>query len=184
MNILACDSTRDELLVVLAVDDKIYHKSVSGKRGHSPLIMELVDNLFKEADLKPKDIDVYSVCVGPGSFTGIRIGIATFNALAYATGAKRVEVNSFELLSYGIDDGVFSIDAGNGNLYIAKKKDGKIEMSFLEKGETADCEFLSREVDYSTAFKNIVTEKCENNDYVDGFKPLYLRKSQAERNLD
>ncbi|MDY5345124.1 MAG: tRNA (adenosine(37)-N6)-threonylcarbamoyltransferase complex dimerization subunit type 1 TsaB [Eubacteriales bacterium] len=184
MNILACDSTRDELLVVLAVDDKIYHKSVSGKKGHSPLIMELVDNLFKEADLKPKDIDVYSVCVGPGSFTGIRIGIATFNALAYATGAKRVEVNSFELLSYGIDDGVFSIDAGNGNLYIAKKKDGKIEMSFLEKEKAGDFGSAVGGEIYPATFKNLITDKCSKDEYVDGFKPLYLRKSQAERNLD
>lgn len=184
MKALMCDSSRNELLVVLSVDDKLYTKSVEGKKGHSSLIMKLVDSLFKEAKISPSDIDVFSVCVGPGSFTGIRIGVSVFNALAYATGAKRIEINSFELLSYGISDGVFAIDAGNGNLYVCNKVNGKYELSFLESGKPIAYEFTKNDVDYAAAFKNLVEKKFADGEFVSSFKPLYLRKSQAERNFD
>ena len=146
--------------------------------------MELIDSLFKQADITPDDIDVYSVCVGPGSFTGIRIGVSVFNALAYATNAKRVEINAFELKSHGLNDGVFTIDAGNGNLYVCNKSDGKYELSFVESGHVVDVVPTESDVDYPLAFKELVEEKYSKCEFVSCFKPLYLRKSQAERNLD
>ena len=184
MKALMCDSTKNELLIVLSVDGNVYSKSVQGKKGHSSLIMELIDSLFKQADITPDDIDVYSVCVGPGSFTGIRIGVSVFNALAYATNAKRVEINAFELKSHGLNDGVFTIDAGNGNLYVCNKADGKCELSFVESGNVVDVVPTESDVDYPLAFKELVEEKYSKCEFVSCFKPLYLRKSQAERNLD
>lgn len=55
------------------------------KVNHSAVIMEMIDNLFKMTKLSIKDVDRVAVTVGPGSFTGIRIGVAVAKGLCYGT---------------------------------------------------------------------------------------------------
>ena len=87
---------------------------------HSVVLMGEIENALAEAGIDKKDIDVFACAVGPGSFTGIRIGVATVKALAYALGKKVLGVTSFDSLAYNVSDGrkkLAVIDARHGNFY-------------------------------------------------------------------
>ena len=64
--------------VALTKDGQLlYECFVNGGLSHSETLMGLVDGAFKATGLAPTDLDLYGVCAGPGSFTGLRIGLAT-----------------------------------------------------------------------------------------------------------
>lgn len=97
-------------------------KNSNDERTHSQKLMPMIEEIFKETNLSLNDIDLLACCVGPGSFTGIRIGIATVKAFCDSQNIPVVGVTSLESLSYNLDtDGtIFSIiDAKNENVYVA-----------------------------------------------------------------
>lgn len=73
------------------------------KRTHSEVLLPLVDKVLNKAAATNKDIDLYGVTVGPGSFTGIRIGIATVKGMALVTGKKVAGVSSTEALGRSVE---------------------------------------------------------------------------------
>lgn len=87
MLVLAID-TATKIGSVSLFDDKIGvigELNLYVKVNHSAVIMEMIDNLFKMTKLSIKDVDRVAVTVGPGSFTGIRIGVAVAKGLCYGT---------------------------------------------------------------------------------------------------
>lgn len=87
MLVLAID-TATKMGSVSLFDDKIGvigELNLYVKVNHSAVIMEMIDNLFKMTKLSIKDVDRVAVTVGPGSFTGIRIGVAVAKGLCYGT---------------------------------------------------------------------------------------------------
>src|SRR5512137_1077122 len=54
--------------------------------AHSERLMVEIDRMLRHSGLSPKDIDVFAVAIGPGSFTGLRVGLSTVKGLLYATG--------------------------------------------------------------------------------------------------
>lgn len=187
MKILAVDTTNTTFTAVLIDGDKTLSKSFEvGKSGHSSLILPTLSNLLDEGGVAPCDLDGVGVVVGPGSFTGIRIGVSALTAIAYGTGAKRIAVNSFDLLAYSREDDVLAIDAGHGHTYVAKMEKGKIVST--EFVEEKDKDTLPKDAitttccSVSTVLDKVVREKWANKDFVTVFEPFYMRKSQAERN--
>ena len=90
MLVLAID-TATKIGSVSLFDDKIGvigELNLYVKVNHSAVIMEMIDNLFKMTKLSIKDVDRVAVTVGPGSFTGIRIGVAVAKGLCYGTKKK------------------------------------------------------------------------------------------------
>ncbi len=187
MKILAIDTTSTIFTAVLIDGEKSHVKSFEvGKSGHSSLILPTISELLDSAHVKPANLDAVSVVVGPGSFTGIRIGVSAMTAIAYGTGAKRIAVNSFELLAYSRKDATCAIDAGHGHLYVCKVENGKITST--EFVEEKDKNLLPDDIvtttccSVSETLENVVRIKYENGDFEDVFEPFYMRKSQAERN--
>lgn len=102
MNILALDTAAADCAVCIADGDgRIVGRAVEtiGK-GHAERLIPLVDQAFLDAGMTPSDIGRIAVNVGPGSFTGIRVGVATARALALATGAKSVGVSTLAALAF------------------------------------------------------------------------------------
>lgn len=189
MNCLAVDTTNMRLTVVLLKGEERFCRELEvGKSGHSSLLMPTVDEVLKEAELDACNLDAIACVVGPGSFTGIRIGVAAMTAIAYATGAKRIAVTSFELIAYNRRNVVAAVDAGHGNVYAAR----------CENGEVISTEFISAEVggkcvagaeyspicSYSEALIGVVAAKLKKEEFCDVLAPFYMRKSQAEREKD
>lgn len=82
--------------------------------------MPMIDDMFKKSGLSLDDIDLLACCLGPGSFTGIRIGIATIKAFADVKNIPTVGVTSLESLAYNVEANSFIcpiIDCKNENVY-------------------------------------------------------------------
>lgn len=65
-------------------------------RGHAERLVPMILDLCARAEIRPRDIDLYGVTVGPGAFTGLRIGLATVAGMALASGRPIVGVGSFD----------------------------------------------------------------------------------------
>lgn len=96
--------------------------SLSVKRTHSERLMSSVARVMEDASLLPSDIGLIACCTGPGSFTGIRIGVASAKAMGMALGAAIVPVIGLDALAYGLSEGERAwcmIDARHENCYAA-----------------------------------------------------------------
>ena len=99
MKILAIDTTTKKAGVALKYEDNIYFKEINNEITHSEKLLPLVDAILKETNTTLKDIDMFAITLGPGSFTGVRIGIATIKAMAKVTNKKIFGTTSLELLA-------------------------------------------------------------------------------------
>lgn len=227
MKILAIDTSSKICSASILEDNNvIIEKHTDDEKTHSQNLMPLVDMLFKESGLALDDMDLLSCCLGPGSFTGIRIGIATIKAFADAKNIPTAGVTSLESLAYNINKtGLIAslIDAKNDNVYyslfsfngekysqIDEYKADNIqnildglsiyddEIIFVGDGSVVykdlilklikNPQFASESENHQTSIsvgKSAYT-KYQNGNYGDSnfLLPIYLKKSQAERQLD
>lgn len=121
MKILGIETSSKICAVALSEDNKlIKEKILEDENTHSVKLMPLVDGLLKETKVNIKDIDLFACDKGPGSFTGIRIGIATIKAFVDVTNKNVIGITSLEALAYNVEkDGIICaiIDAKNENVY-------------------------------------------------------------------
>ena len=99
MNILAIDTTNKKLSVVLRKNYIDYYEQIQSDK-HLITLLPTIDLLMDKAQLSMENIDIIGVCVGPGSFTGIRIGVATAKGLCESREIKTIPINNFELIAY------------------------------------------------------------------------------------
>ena len=119
--------------VAVIEDNKlICEYTINTKKTHSQKLMPMIENMLKLSDLDIKEIDAIAICVGPGSFTGLRIGMATAKAMAHVNNIPLIGVNSLEILGANMDlcnRNICSIlDAQRNQVYMNKYilKDYKI----------------------------------------------------------
>lgn len=97
--------------------------------NHSAVLMELVDECLERAECKLSQIDYFAVSIGPGSFTGLRIGIGTIKAFSQATGKGIAAISSLDLLAQNAPEqrGVVCalMDARNRRVFAAIYENGK-----------------------------------------------------------
>ena len=106
MIILGLDtSTRAASVALWSDGDLLGELVINDKRTHSQKLMPMLENLFQLANICIDDVDLLAVCIGPGSFTGIRIAMATVKALGHVRNLPIVGVNSLESLAYNLSDG-------------------------------------------------------------------------------
>ena len=121
MTILALETTDKVASVALLTGSGLVEKRIESPLRHEETVMPAVDELLNEAGLAPADLTALAVDVGPGSFTGVRIGVCHGNAMAMALGLPVVAVNALEALAYPLLGGcgpvAAIIDARNGNGY-------------------------------------------------------------------
>ncbi len=102
---------------------------VNHKKTHSQKIMPQIENLFALCELDVNDVDVFASAVGPGSFTGVRIGVATIKGMAQALNKPCVAVSTLEALAYPFThfSGIVCpiLDARRGQVYNALFEQGK-----------------------------------------------------------
>lgn len=90
---------------------------------HSERLMPQIENLFALGNVSPADLQAVAVSIGPGSFTGLRIGLTSAKTLAYAWNKPIVGVPTLEALAYGCPAGsgftAAMLDAQKGRVYLA-----------------------------------------------------------------
>jgi tRNA A37 threonylcarbamoyladenosine modification protein TsaB len=148
------------------------YKTHTGGKANSHLL-PLVDELLTELKIDVSELDGFCAVVGPGSFTGIRVGVSLVNALAYATGKQAVGVTSLEITGEHS-----ALDAGNNNFYIKNGGD----YSF---GAVVPEGYILFDPDYSPEIlQKLAMEKFLRGQAVSMLTPFYMRKSQAERQAE
>lgn len=151
MKYLIINSANEQLNVVLNAGGKIFSAVNNSQKKHNEVLISLVDNLLQDAELKLSDIDAFGVVVGPGSFTGIRVGIATIKAFVTAMQKPAVSINNLELLYlmakkasaeidtvaiYGSFNSFYAARFLDDNLYIYNRNLTQNELSQLCKKQT------------------------------------------------
>ncbi len=121
MNILGIDTSSDVCSVaLLKYNELICELNKNDSKTHSENLMPLIDELLKKANLTLSDVNLIACDIGPGSFTGIRIGIGTAKAIAEFRQIPVASVTSLETLAYsvsGFDTIVSLIDCKNSQVY-------------------------------------------------------------------
>lgn len=227
MKILAID-TSSKICSVSVLEDKnvIIEKHNDDEKTHSQKLMPLIDEALKESNLSLDNIDLLACSQGPGSFTGIRIGISTIKAFADVKHIPIIGVTSLESLSYNIKtEGLIAslIDAQHDNVYFALfelkennytlihspisdnintiitiLKSHSNPITFVGDGAVVHKELLEKEFTnchFSSNIENAQTsisiglsayDKFHSLNYEPSYtiSPIYLKKSQAEINLE
>ena len=123
MKILAIDTSSSICSTALLEDNNLIDENnLDDGKTHSENLMPLIDELLNRNNIKLQDIGLISCCPGPGSFTGIRIGVATIKAFAEILNIKIASVTSLESLARNVESNVPStivslIDARNNQVY-------------------------------------------------------------------
>ncbi|MSO00737.1 tRNA (adenosine(37)-N6)-threonylcarbamoyltransferase complex dimerization subunit type 1 TsaB [Bacillus paralicheniformis] len=133
MTILAIDTSNLTLGVALIKDGKVIAEHISHlKKNHSVRAMPAIDELLKECGLEPNDLTQIAVAKGPGSYTGVRIGVTIAKTLAWSLNIPIKTVSSLEVLAangrffQGLICPLF--DARRGQVYtgLYQYRDGKL----------------------------------------------------------
>lgn len=103
MKILAIDtSTTHSSCAVMDDNNIVGDFSINQSMSHNEILLVMVDEMLKKLNIDIEDIDLFVAVTGPGSFTGIRIGVTVVKALAMALNKPIVAVNTLEALSFGV----------------------------------------------------------------------------------
>ena len=148
MNILAIDTSGPVCGTAVRTDAGIRASSmVLNQRTHSVNLMPMVDTVLQAAGLTLAEMDRLAVVVGPGSFTGVRLGVSTVKGLAHGAGKPCVAVNALEAMALGV--GMFPglicpvQDARAGQVYAALFRSGETRPVRLWKDEPLKVEVLA-----------------------------------------
>lgn len=130
INILAADTSGKMLTAAILKNDRLLALARENTGlTHSETFLPRLIELFEEANMTLQDIDLFSCVNGPGSFTGLRIGIASFKALAQVTKKPMAEVSALDGLYMSVKDECnvvcSMIDARREEVYAAVYKDGE-----------------------------------------------------------
>jgi tRNA threonylcarbamoyl adenosine modification protein YeaZ len=195
-NFLAIDTSSRYLTVIAQNGARVAIKYIPDcALNHSQVLMGEVEKALDEAELKPENCDFFAAVTGPGSFTGIRIGISCAKGFALATGKKLLGVTSFDLISYNIKcegEYVVAIDAAHGHYYACRyQKGGKVidYPCYLseEQVNSFNLPVFGFEDLPLKNYKKVEVRDClypaicaTMGNLSDDIDALYVRKSQAE----
>ena len=145
MKILAIDTTAKTATAALTEDSRLLGLTVlNTPNTHSVTLLPMIDGILKGSGIGIKDIDLLACSVGPGSFTGVRIGAAAIKGLAYADNKPCIGVSSLEALALNITetDGIICpvMDARRNQLYNAlfKYENGSLKRLTPDRVLTAE----------------------------------------------
>jgi len=129
MNVLAFDTSTEVFSICLKTDQNHYDFSYSRGFKHSETLVNEIDLFLKREELSVSDLDLIVCPAGPGSFTGLRIGMATAKGLSLGSGVPLVTIPTLDMIAYGLDyfDGLVVpiIDARKKRYYTALYNKGK-----------------------------------------------------------
>lgn len=183
-NFLLIDTSTDNLIAAVVKCGKQYVTAIADNRGKTEeRLCTEVQNLLSRAEMTFSDVDAFVCAVGPGSFTGIRIGVATVKGYAFATGKPTIPYCNLEMLCSG--SGKAAIDAGNG-WYYAEYDCGKEVVSpcLIPYDQLPEGAATYTDVEtHVAAALDIARRKAESESFAE-LKPIYIRKSQAEEKRD
>ncbi len=195
--------------LALSVNNKNDYISIDSNAKSSENVLPCIEKMLSQKNLKPTDLDFIGVVVGPGSFTGLRIGVAIVKGfVCVKEKIKIVEINSLDLMAKTflnkfknkINQKNFYcvLNALSGRFFIAKydcfgnclekaKLVNELPISSIFVGlEIESLDFVDFNIQVTPEILlDLCCENIKNENFIplEDLKPLYLRLSQAEENL-
>lgn len=203
MNILGIDTTKKQAYVFGVFNGKKVIDILPTTEKHSENLLTHIEGVLNFNQVDISEIDVFANVSGPGSFTGIRIGLTTVKALNLPFNKKIVNINVFEGLKSYIKNGVLLLECTQSSVYFGKYKNSKvIDYGVLDYDQLAnqafDCPIyvlqeeqlnlpLSYKVNVIKNYANLILEQIilevNNSSFTKTPMPFYIALSQAEKNL-
>lgn len=152
--IIALETATSCCSAALRIDGEIIERAQVGSNVHSQVLLAMVQELLTLASIKPEQLDAVAVGQGPGSFTGLRIGVGVGQGLAYGSGCPMVGISSLAALALAAaNDGVViaGIDARMGEIYWGKYQKADSSVVQLAPLKVSPPNLLSREADLPAA---------------------------------
>lgn len=204
MNSLILDCSKGMSVYVLK-DEEVFSFIDENEKKHTDELLVCVDNLLREASLKIEDIDNVCVCIGPGSFTGIRVAVSICKGLVITKNIKICVASNFDVYScFEKEESFYILDGFSDNIYLRKIYGNSFNDSCVKIEEFVDmCKSLTYDakiyvqsekmqnilnsygISSEIAKNNIIScfkEKIDKQEFVlvNEINPIYLRASQAE----
>jgi tRNA threonylcarbamoyl adenosine modification protein YeaZ len=213
MKVLFLDTSNSNFIIGIVDSDKlIYEEHIEGIKEHSKYVLPSIEKGLKTCHLVPSDIDKIVVIEGPGSFTGLRIGITIAKTYSFALKKKVLGISSLKAMALSFNDSfdyiVSVIDAKGGSIFgviYDSNYNVIMEEKHLSVEELEDEikrlhgniivvyneDFLSQEILEKYNHKKVKLDVLKIVDFYkndDGVRPhelnpKYLKKSQAEESL-
>ena len=213
MKILCIDTSNTLCSVAILENTNLINKlELNNGLTHSETLMPLIKELFAKSNLSLKDINLIVSDIGPGSFTGIRIGVATCKAFSDSLNIPCIGISSLEVLAYNIkNDGLIcsTIDCKNDNCYFALYELSNGNYTVLEQPcaktvqevlDLLDKKYTNKSIKFvgdgiptksTDCYLNIENlgiagfKKFESTEVInENVLPLYLKKPQAQKQLE
>ena len=192
MKILGIDTSSMAASVAVIEDNKlICEYTINTKKTHSQKLMPMIENMLNLSDLNVREIDAIAVCEGPGSFTGLRIGMATAKAIAHVNDIPVIGVNSLEVLAANMnlcDKKICSIlDAQRNQVYTGRYHYEGTKLVEIKEIANIESPAASNNVTKAGSLCSVAKVKFdEGKDIFNCYtvNPLYIRKSQAEEQYE
>lgn len=124
--LLAIDAATEACSVALQINGQVYHRYELCPQTHSQRLLPMIDEVLKEAGVRLDDLDALAFTQGPGSFTGVRIGVGVAQGLAFGADLPMVGVSTLQTMAQaaisqqGAKQVVAAIDARMGEVYTAQ----------------------------------------------------------------
>ena len=136
---LAANTATTVMSVALCDGEKVLSFFASTEtRNQGNLLLQHVEKALADSGLGYADLDLLAVCTGPGSFTGIRIGLATMRALAFAAGKPVVGVSSFDLFALQNPQNIVAVESWRDELYFQVQGHDAVNLTPEDFAQTID----------------------------------------------
>lgn len=206
MNILMLDTTKQQAYVIVNAGGEVVVSELLEHQKQSENLLVTLEQTLIKADLELNEINAFACVTGPGSFTGIRIGMSTIKAFYSVFNKPLLAGNVFEILCQEISDGVVLLNSTNTTYYYGVIKNSKVtEYDVLDK-DIANDKFKDSKIYFmqseqpqgNVSYNNYETIKnypflvnqffmnaYSNGNFIadENFEPFYIQLSQAEREI-
>lgn len=180
--ILFIDTHNELITIALKNKDDLFIKEQESEYSHSIYVMPMIESIFKENNLDIKDLEKVIVVNGPGSFTGIRIGISIAKTIAYALNIKINSISSLKayLLSDDTEEDKMAVIEDNKGYYLCVfDKDNNCIIDECYKNElTEEYKQVPHNLNINKIIEYTNNIESENPHHI---KANYIKKIEVEQ---
>lgn len=180
--ILFIDTHAELITVALKTDKELFIKTQESEYSHSIYTMPMIQSIFKDNNLNVRDLKKIIVVNGPGSFTGIRIGLSIAKTMAYAL---KIEINTISsltayLVSNNTNEKRKAVIEDNKGYYISvfDENNQNVEEEYYSEVDNVNLPKVEEKLDVEKIIDYCKNMKSENPHFV---KANYVKKIEVER---
>lgn len=185
MHTLLIDTHSNNIIIVLYENNQVKIKKIlEANQNHSISTMPVIIEVLKEANLDIHDINLIISCIGPGSFTGIRIGVTISKTLAYTLNIPIKVITSLEMKAVSFKhEEVVIVEREKNGVYLGNfSQDNKLigNYTYVSNKEYKQLENHIEDVniDYTSIYEYVKTKESINPHAV---KPLYVKLIEVQK---